>query len=151
MRTKDILLIEDNDVDIVSIKGILEDEKHNLKITVINDGANALDFIINKIERKLEYWPSLILLDYNLPLKNGDLILRYLKEKPRIKNIPVVVISHSKLDEHISKSYKFHANSYISKEIDIDVFDEKLVKTIEYWLEIVELPKPNYPNKLVAS
>jgi len=148
MSTRDVLLIEDNDVDIISIKSLVKNYKHNIKLTVISDGANALDFIVNKIERKLQYWPSLILLDYNLPMKNGDLILRYLKEKPRIKNIPVVVISYSKLDEHISKSYKFHANSYIIKDMDIDVFDKKIMTTIEYWLAVVELPKPNYPNRL---
>jgi len=148
MNTRDVLLIEDNDVDIISIKSLVKNYKHNIKLTVINDGANALNFIVNKIERKLQYWPSLILLDYNLPMKNGDLILRYLKEKPRIKNIPVVVISYSKLDEHISKSYKFHANSYIIKDMDIDVFDKKIIATIEYWLAVVELPKPNYPNRL---
>lgn len=146
MSTKHILLVEDNDVDIISIKNIIESKRENIKLTVISDGANALDFIVNKIERTSQYWPSLILLDYNLPLKNGDLILRYLKEKPRIKNIPVIVISYSKLDEHILKSYKFHANSYIAKNMDIDIFDKKLTKAIEYWLDIVELPKPNYPN-----
>jgi len=148
MTTKDLLLIEDNDVDIISIKKIIKSLTYNIKIKVINDGANALDFIINKIEKKLEYWPNLILLDYNLPLKNGDLILRYLKEKPRIKNIPVVIVSYSKLDAHISKSYNFYANSYIIKDMNIDVFDKKLTKTIEYWLNVVEPPKPNYPNGL---
>jgi len=150
MTTKDVLLIEDNDVDIISIENIINASSQKIELKVINDGANALDFIVNKIEKKLEYWPSLILLDYNLPLKNGDLILRYIKEKPRIKNIPVVIISYSKLDEHISKSYKFYANSYIVKDMDIDIFDNKLTKTIEYWLNIVEPPKPNYPNGLVA-
>jgi len=146
MGKSDILLIEDNDVDILSIQGIVEDIEQDIKLTVLNDGANAFDFVVNKIEREQKYWPSLILLDYSLPLKNGDLILRYLKEKTRIRNIPVVVISHSKLDEHISKSYRFRANSYIIKEMDLDIFEYKIVKTIEYWLNIVELPKPNYPN-----
>jgi len=148
ISAKNILLIEDNDVDIISVKNIIE--KQNINLTIINDGANAFDFIVCKIEKMQEYWPSLILLDYNLPLKNGDLILRYLKEKPRIKNIPVVVISYSKLDEHILKSYRFHANSYIIKDMDVDVFDKKLSKTIEYWLDIVELPKPNYQNRMIT-
>lgn len=151
MGTKQILLIEDNDVDIISIKNALESSRKDVKLTVISDGANALDFIINKIEKSMQYWPSLILLDYNLPMKNGDLILRYLKEKPRIKNIPIVVVSYSKLDEHIAKSYKLYANSYIVKNMDIGIFDQKLIKTIEYWLDIVELPKPNYPVRQVAS
>lgn len=151
MTTKDVLLIEDNDVDILSIKKVIELLTYRVELKIINDGANALDFIINRIEKKKNYWPNLILLDYNLPLKNGDLILRYVKEKPRIKNIPVVIVSYSKLDEHISRSYKFYANSYIIKDMNVDVFNSKLSKTIEYWLTVVEPPKASYVNGMALS
>jgi len=138
---KNILLIEDNDVDIKAFKKIIADSDfNNSTIKVIKDGAEALDFVINKVEKEYEFWPDIVFLDQNLPLKNGDVILRYMKNKPYLKTIPIIIVSNSTHQNDILSSYNYHVNAYINKAMDIDVFEYRILRSLDYWLRIVEPP-----------
>jgi len=149
MKTKKILLVEDNDVDVEAFVNIVEkSEFKDLEIKVIKDGAKALDFIINTVEKKQTFWPDLVFLDHHLPFKNGDVVLRYLKSKTFLKTIPVIIISNSVHQKDISDSYNFHANAYIKKAMDFKVFEYRILNSLSYWLKIV-VPADHYVIKQV--
>jgi len=144
---KKILLIEDNDVDVEAFTNIVvNSEFSNSVIKVIKDGAEALDFVINTIEKKHTFWPDIVFLDHHLPFKNGDVVLRYIKSKPLLKTIPVIIISNSIHQKDISESYHFHVNAYINKAMDLEVFEYRILKSLDYWFRVVE-PADQYVIK----
>jgi two-component system, chemotaxis family, response regulator Rcp1 len=136
----EILLVEDNPGDARLAKEALKDAKVNNKLHWVEDGVEAMKFLRNEGKYSLEPRPDVILLDLNLPKKNGQEVLTEIKMDEKLKRIPVVVLTVSKADEDILKSYDLHANCYITKPIDFDQFI-KVVKSIEnFWLTIVKLP-----------
>lgn len=139
-RPVEILLIEDNPGDVRLTIEAFKDAKVRNNLTIASDGVEALE-ILKKVGRYANApKPDLILLDLNLPLKDGREVLADIKADEALKRIPVVVLTTSHADEDILKSYNLNANCYITKPVDLDQF-LKVVKSIEsFWLEVVILP-----------
>jgi two-component system, chemotaxis family, response regulator Rcp1 len=136
----DILLVEDNEADIRLTQEVLTDSKVRNNLIVANDGAEALACLRRQGKYKESARPDLILLDLNLPVKDGREVLAKIKEDPNFRSIPVVILTTSKAEEDIVKTYNLHANCYITKPVDLDQFIT-VVKYIEdFWLAIVKLP-----------
>jgi len=137
-----ILLVEDSPADVRLTQEALKEEKLHNNLTVVNDGVEAMAYLHREGKYANAARPDLILLDLNLPKKDGREVLKEIKSDERLKSIPVVVLTISKAEEDVIKSYNLHANCYITKPIDLNQFS-KVVKSIqEFWLTIVKLP-PN--------
>ncbi len=136
----EILLVEDSPSDVRLTVEALKDAKMRNHLSVVSDGVEAVAFLKKAGKYADSPRPDLIFLDLNLPKKDGREVLREIKQDENIKAIPVVVITTSKSDEDILKSYNLHANCYITKPIDLEQF-LIVVKAIEsFWLTIVKLP-----------
>ena len=142
-RPIEILLVEDNPGDVRLTQEALKDAKVLNKLRVVSDGVEALAFLRRQGKYAHAVRPGLILLDLNLPKMDGRKVLAEIKEDPDLKRIPVVVLTISKADEDIIKTYELHANCYITKPVDLEQFME-VIKSIEnFWLTVVKLP-PDY-------
>jgi chemotaxis family two-component system response regulator Rcp1 len=134
-KVVDILLVEDNPGDVELVREALTEAKVRNELHVAVDGEKAIEFL-----KGSDPCPDLILLDLNLPRKNGREVLQDIKSDPRLSIIPVVVLTSSKEEEDIIRSYRLHANCYITKPVDLEQF-LNVVKSIEnFWLAIVKLP-----------
>ena len=137
----EILLIEDNPGDVRLTKEVLMEGKVRNHLQVVGDGVEAMAFLRRENNYAEAPRPDLILLDLNLPKKDGREVLQEIKEDGEFKCIPVVVLTTSEADEDILRSYDLAANCYITKPVDLDQFI-RVIKTIEtFWLTIVKLPK----------
>lgn len=137
----DILLVEDNPADVRLTQENFKEGKILNNLHVVKDGEEAMAFLHRKGKYADAVRPSLILLDLNLPKKDGRQVLAEIKTDEELKSIPVVILTISKAEEDILKSYNLHANCYITKPIDIEQFN-KIVRSIEdFWLTIVKLPQ----------
>jgi len=135
-----ILLVEDNPGDARLAIEAFKEAKMSNNLYWVKDGVEALDFLENKGEFINMPKPDVILLDLNLPKKDGREVLAEIKQNEALRRIPVVVLTVSDTEEDILESYNLHANCYISKPLDIDKFMQ-VVKSIEdFWLAIVRLP-----------
>lgn len=136
----DILLVEDNPGDVRLAKEALKESKMKNAIHVAEDGMQAMAFLRREGKYADVPHPDLVLLDLNLPRKDGREVLAEIKNDDDLKRIPVVILTVSSAEEDILKTYNLHANCYITKPIDLDQFI-KVVKSIEdFWLTIVKLP-----------
>jgi len=136
----EILLVEDNPADVRLTREALIEEKLHNNLSVVNDGVEAIAFLRKEGKYANSIRPDLILLDLNLPKKDGREVLKEIKSDENLKRIPVVVLTVSKAEEDILKSYNLHANCYITKPIDLHQFS-RVVKSIkDFWLTIVKLP-----------
>ena len=134
-----ILLVEDNPADARLIVEVFKDFKKS-NIHIVEDGVAAMDFLNKKGEYENVPRPDIILLDLNLPKKDGREVLKEIKEDPELRCIPVVILTTSSAIEDIIKTYSNYANCYITKPVDFDQF-LKVVQSIEnFWLTIVKLP-----------
>ncbi|MCI0680804.1 MAG: response regulator [Gemmataceae bacterium] len=139
-RPAEILLVEDNRGDVELTREALEDAKVSNRLHVVQDGVEAMEFLRRQGPHAAAPRPDLILLDLNLPRKDGREVLAEIKADDDLRVIPVVVLTTSKADEDIMKSYKHHVNSYITKPVDFAGFT-KVVKSIEcFWFSVVVLP-----------
>lgn len=137
----EILLVEDNPGDVRLTVDALKEGKVNNNSNVVEDGIEAMAYLKKEGKYANASRPDIILLDLNLPKKDGREVLAEIKADESLKRIPVVVLTTSKADEDIIKSYNYHANCYISKPVDLDQF-LRIIKTIEeFWLTVVKLPK----------
>lgn len=135
-----ILLVEDNAADVRLTVEAFKEGKITNDMLVARDGIEALDILQQRGRHAGTPHPDLILLDLNLPKMDGREVLARVKEDPRLKRIPVVVLTTSAADEDIFRTYNLHANCYITKPVDLDRFLE-VIKTIEdFWLTVVSLP-----------
>jgi chemotaxis family two-component system response regulator Rcp1 len=136
----DILLVEDNPGDVrLTIEALKEDKLQN-NLHVVKDGIEALTFLRQEGEYADAPRPDLILLDLNLPKKDGREVLEEIKADERLKRIPVVILTTSQAEEDILRTYGLHANCYITKPVNLEQFT-KVVRSIEqFWLTIVRLP-----------
>ncbi len=135
-----VLLVEDNPADVRLTREVLADGKITNTLHVVADGEQAMAFLRNQAPYTSAPRPDLILLDLNLPRKDGREVLAEVKSDPSLKIIPVVILTTSRSDRDILESYNLHANCYISKPVDLHQFME-VVRTIEdFWLSIVRLP-----------
>ena len=139
-----ILLVEDNPADIRLTQEALKENKLKVNLHIAMDGEEAMAFLNKQNKYAKMPTPDLILLDLNMPKKDGREILKDIKEDPLLKIIPIVVLTISQAEEDIILAYKYHVNCYIRKPLDLNRFIE-VVKAIEsFWLTIVTLPpKPH--------
>nr|WP_116604651.1 response regulator [uncultured Albidiferax sp.] len=140
VRPIEILLVEDNPGDVRLTQEALKDAKILNTLRVVEDGAAALDYLHRRGDYANAPRPDLILLDLNLPKKNGREVLEDIKGDENLKLIPVVILTTSHAEEDVVRAYSLHANCYITKPVDFTQFT-KIVRTIEdFWLSIVTLP-----------
>ncbi len=136
----EILLVEDNPGDVRLTQEVFKESKIRNRLHVVKDGVEAMAFLRRQGKGTDGVRPDLILLDLNLPKKDGREVLAEIKADDDLKRIPVVVLTISKAEEDILRSYNLHANCYLNKPIEFEQFI-KLVKYIEeFWLTIVKLP-----------
>jgi CheY-like chemotaxis protein len=136
----EILLVEDNPGDSRLAKEALKESKLKNNLYVAEDGVEALNFLYKTGKYSIMPRPDLIILDLNLPKKDGREVLAEIKNDDNLKRIPVVILTISKAEEDILKTYNLHANCYVTKPLDLDQF-MKVVRSIEdFWLTIVKLP-----------
>jgi chemotaxis family two-component system response regulator Rcp1 len=136
----DILLVEDNPGDVRLTREALKEGKVLNNLHVVGDGVEALAFLRHEGQYVKSAHPDIILLDLNLPRKDGRELLADIKSDTDLRRIPVVILTTSKAEEDIIKSYDLHANCYITKPVDMDRFIT-VVKSIEdFWFTIVKLP-----------
>jgi chemotaxis family two-component system response regulator Rcp1 len=143
----ELLLVEDNPGDVRLTQEALKDGKVLNRLHVVMDGVEALAFLRREGKYANAVRPDLILLDLNLPKKDGREVLEEIKSDLDLKRIPVVILTVSKAEEDIIRSYELHANCYITKPVDLDRFIE-VVKAIEdFWFTIVKLPPKELKTK----
>ncbi|MCX6135907.1 MAG: response regulator [Ignavibacteriales bacterium] len=136
----DILLVEDNPGDSRLAIEALKESKLRNNLHIVTDGMEAMDFLYKRGKYVQVPRPDLILLDLNLPKKDGREVLAEIKADPGLKRIPVVILTISKAEEDVLKTYNLHANCFITKPLDLSQF-VTVVKSIEdFWLTIVKLP-----------
>ena len=136
----DILLVEDNPGDVRLTQETFKDSKVGNRLVTVSNGEEAIAYLRRQGPYHDAPRPGLVLLDLNLPKKNGHEVLKQIKSDESLRRIPVVVLTSSKAEEDILKTYDLHANCYITKPVDLDQFIT-VVKSIEgFWLAIVQLP-----------
>jgi len=136
----EILLVEDNPGDVRLTQEVLKEGKVNNKLSVVENGVQAISFLKKEDGYKDALTPDLILLDLNMPKKDGREVLLDIKKDKDLKKIPVIVLTTSQAEEDILKVYDLNANCFISKPVDLEQFIN-VVKSIEdFWLSIVKLP-----------
>ena len=139
-RPAEILLIEDNPGDVELIHEALQCGSVVNRINVATDGEEALAFLNHAPGFENAPRPDLILLDLNIPKKNGFEVLSEIKDHPSVSSVPVVILTSSEAERDVVKSYNLHANCFISKPVDVDEFLAVVRSTGEFWLSIVKLP-----------
>ncbi len=136
----EILLIEDSPTDRFLAEEALLQAKMANRVHVVTDGEQAIQFLRKKEPFPQAVRPDLILLDLNLPKKDGREVLREIKEDPSLKVIPVVVLTTSRAEEDILKSYGLHANCYITKPVQFEEFKRIVMSIEDFWFAVVKLP-----------
>ena len=139
-RPVEILLVEDSPGDIRLTQEALRDAKVKNNLHVARDGVEAMAYLRQEGEQGAEPRPDLVLLDLNLPKKTGHEVLEEIKSDDDLKSIPVVILTVSEADEDIVKSYNLHANSFISKPVDLEQFIKVVNSIDDFWFTIVKLP-----------
>lgn len=135
-----LLLVEDNPADVRLTEEVLRDARITNEMLVVSDGVEAMQFLHRQGEYANAPMPDLILLDLNLPRKDGREVLHEIKTDDRLKQIPVIVLTTSQAQEDIRSSYDLHANCYIAKPVDLDEFIHAIQLFHEFWFTIVKLP-----------
>jgi two-component system, chemotaxis family, response regulator Rcp1 len=139
-RSIEILLVEDNPGDVRLTREALREGKVRNNLHVAQDGVEALRFLRREGEHADAVRPDLILLDLNLPKKDGRQVLEEIKNDPELRTIPVVVLTSSQAEQDICRAYDLYANAYVTKPVNLDQFIT-VVRSIEsFWLTIVKLP-----------
>ena len=139
-RTWEILLVEDNPGDIRLTEEVLSETSLRHVLRVARDGEQALGMIRRIGEYSALPEPDLVLLDLNLPRKDGRAVLTEIKADPSFSHIPILVLSTSRADRDVRDCYRLHANAYLQKPLDLDAFAELMRGIEEFWLRRVELP-----------
>ena len=141
-RPVDILMVEDNPGDVRLTEETLKESKIRNRLVTVDNGVDAMALLRREGQYRDAVRPDVILLDLNLPRKDGREVLAEIKEDPGLRRIPVVILTSSEADTDIIKTYDLHANAYVPKPVGLDQF-MTVVKQIQgFWLTIVKLP-PN--------
>ncbi|MEX2380251.1 MAG: response regulator [Vicingaceae bacterium] len=135
-----ILLVEDNEGDILLTTEALEDSGLNHDLSVARNGKEALDIVNHGIDDKA-HLPDLILLDINLPFKNGHEVLKAIKTDEKVKHIPIIMLTTSSSVQDIREAYQNYASSYICKPSELDSLTRAINVFIEYWGNTVVMPR----------
>ena len=136
----EILLVEDNPGDVRLTKEALKEGKVYSNLHWVKDGVEALEFLRKQGKYKGTPRPDIILLDLNLPKKDGREVLQDIKNDNDLKRIPVVILTTSKAEEDVLRSYDLHANCYVTKPVDLDKFIVVVQSIDRFWLTVVTLP-----------
>lgn len=136
----DILLVEDNPGDVRLTVEVLKEGKVRNRLAVVSDGVEALDYLNRGGKYATAFRPDIILLDLNLPKKDGRAVLAELKGDSDLRRIPVVILTTSSAEADVMKSYNLQANCYISKPVDLMQFTHVVRQIQNFWLTIVKLP-----------
>ena len=139
-RPINVLLVEDNIGDVRLTQEALKEGKLAVNLTVAKDGVEAIEILQRKNGNGNVLHPDLILLDLNLPRKDGREVLKEIKNDQKLMRIPVVVLTTSEADSDILATYGLHANCYITKPVDMDRFIKIVTMLEEFWFTIVRLP-----------
>lgn len=135
-----ILLVEDNEGDIILTTEALAECKVNNEVKVLRNGSDALNFLMDCAQKNKQGLPHLILLDINLPKKNGHEVLQSAKNHPELRHIPIIILTTSASEIDILKAYQAHANSYIIKPLEMADFMVLTNKIEQFWFSIAKLP-----------
>ena len=136
----DVLLVEDDPGDVVLIKEAFEYNKVHNTLHIVSDGVEALEFLHRRGRYEEAPRPDLVLLDLNLPRKDGREVLEEVKADRDLRTIPVVVLTTSEAEEDILRSYDLHANAYVTKPVDFDRFIEVVRQIDDFFVTVVKLP-----------
>src|SRR4051794_32768148 len=135
-----VLLVEDDPGDVLMTQEAFEEHKVRNSLTVVNDGTEAISYLRREGQYADATRPDLVLLDLNLPRRDGREVLAEIKNDPDLRQIPVVVLTTSQADEDIVRSYKLHANAYVTKPVDFERFIAVVRQIDEFFVSVVKLP-----------
>lgn len=138
-----ILLVEDNEGDVLLTREAFENAEMNNNLSVVRDGQEAISFLKQEGSFTNQKEPDLLLLDINLPKKNGIEVLQFIKGDERLKRIPVIMLSTSGSEKDIAASYENHANCYITKPVNSDKLFKIFSDLQHFWLSVAKLPSEN--------
>jgi CheY-like chemotaxis protein len=141
MRPIEVLLVEDDPADVLLTREAFEHNKVSNRLHVVNDGEDAMAFLYREGPYAKVPRPDLILLDLNLPRKDGMEVLAEVKADTDLRTIPVVVLTTSEAEEDILRSYNLHANAYVSKPVDFNQFIRVVRQIDDFFVTVVKLPK----------
>jgi chemotaxis family two-component system response regulator Rcp1 len=139
-RPIQILLVEDSPSDVAMTRAALRDGRIANDLSVVNDGEQAMAYLRREGEYANALRPDLVLLDLNMPKKDGREVLAEVKDDPDLKTIPIIVLTTSAAEGDILRSYELHANSYVTKPVGLDDFLESVRGIENFWLTLVRLP-----------
>jgi CheY-like chemotaxis protein len=141
IKPMDVLLVEDDEGDVLMTREAFDFYKIRNTLHVVTDGEQAMQFLRRTGPYGDAPRPGLILLDVNLPRLSGLEVLAQLKQDPELLDVPVVMLTTSQADEDIVRSYKLHANAYVSKPVDFDAFTAAIRQIDDFFLTLVQLPR----------
>lgn len=142
-RPAEVLLVEDNPADVRLTREAMKEGRVLNNLHVVSDGEAAIDFLLRRPPYQNMPRPDLVLLDLNLPKKSGREVLAEIKQIDELKTIPIVVLTTSKAEEDIFRTYQLHANCFISKPMDLEKFIIVVQQIENFWLSVVSLPRGN--------
>jgi len=140
VRPFEVLLVEDNPGDVLLTTEALEEAKLHINMSVVSDGVEALAFLYRRGPYAEAPRPDLMLLDLNMPRKDGREVLAEIKAAPDLRGIPVVVLTTSRAEQDIVRTYNLHANAYVTKPVDLEQFIAIVHAINQFWFTIVTLP-----------
>ncbi|REE96025.1 response regulator [Thermomonospora umbrina] len=140
-RAIEVLLVEDDPGDVLLTREAFEDNKVGNRLKVVSDGEEAMAYLRREGPYAQAPRPDLILLDLNLPRKDGREVLEEVKADPALRSIPVVVLTTSEADEDILRSYHLHANAYVTKPVDFERFIDVVRQIDDFFVTVVKLPR----------
>lgn len=143
MKSIHVLLVEDNEGDILLTTEALQEKGIVDRISVLKDGKQAIDYLVQKTESDVAELPDLLLLDINLPKRNGHEVLAFIKSNDRLKHLPVIIFTTSSTEMDVNLSYEYHANCYITKPVEAEDFLNVMNKIEDFWMSVVKLPVIN--------
>ena len=144
-RTINVLLVEDDPGDVLMTREAFEEYLHN-RLDVVTDGAAALSYLRHEEPYADAPRPDLILLDLNLPRRDGREVLQEIKADPNLRHIPVIVLTTSQAEEDVLRSYQLHANAYVTKPVDFESFIKAIRQIDHFFVSVVRLPAGSTPN-----
>ena len=140
VRPIEVLLVEDDDGDVLMTREALDEGKVLNRLSVVGDGVEAVNYLRKSGRYADAARPDLVLLDLNLPRRDGRQVLEEVKNDPDLRRIPIVVLTTSEAEEDILRSYDLHANAYVTKPVDFERFVEVIRQIDEFFISVVRLP-----------
>ena len=137
----EVLLVDDDPGDVLMTREAFEEHKVRNRLNVVSDGADALAYVRREGEFAAATRPDLILLDLNLPKRDGREVLREMKAVPDLREIPIVVLTTSSAESDVLASYQLHANAYVTKPVDFDRFISVVKQIDDFFISLVKLPR----------